>query len=83
MKKYKGALQIGSLDSKKPATPPPAPAPAAPSPAEAKAAADAQPAKSEEPLEPYGDLIPFADPSWYQGVGLPFGIEFLSQYIGC
>lgn len=21
-----------------------------------------------EALEPYGDLIPFADPSWYQGV---------------
>jgi hypothetical protein len=25
-----------------------------------------------EALEPYGDLIPFADPSWYQGVRLPF-----------
>ena len=22
----------------------------------------------EEPLEPFGDLIPFGDPVWYQGV---------------
>lgn len=24
-----------------------------------------------EPLEPFGDLVPFADPSWYQGVCSP------------
>jgi hypothetical protein len=24
-----------------------------------------------EALEPFGDLIPFADPSWYQGVSFP------------
>lgn len=67
LKKYKSQLQIGSLDTKKvEAAPAPAPAPAAPSPAKGKTVA--KPAKSEGPLEPYGDLIPFADPSWYQGV---------------
>jgi hypothetical protein len=25
----------------------------------------------DEALDPYGDLVPFADPSWYQGVSLP------------
>ena len=25
-------------------------------------------AEEAEPLDPYGDLIPFADPAWYQGV---------------
>jgi hypothetical protein len=74
LKKYKSQLQIGSLDTKKVEAPPaPAPAPAAPSPAKAKAIANAKPAKSEGPLEPYGDLIPFADPSWYQGVCLFYG----------
>jgi hypothetical protein len=24
--------------------------------------------EQSEPLDPYGDLVPFADPSWYQGV---------------
>jgi hypothetical protein len=25
----------------------------------------------DEALDPYGDLVPFADPSWYQGVCFP------------
>jgi hypothetical protein len=31
-------------------------------------------AEDAEPLDPFGDLIPFADPTWYQGVriSLPF-----------
>ncbi|KAL1858576.1 hypothetical protein Plec18170_002776 [Paecilomyces lecythidis] len=73
LKKYKGKLQIGSLDSKKAAAAP-APAPAkkeAPKAAPAAAAA-ATPAKPVEALEPYGDLIPFADPSWYQGYRSPY-----------
>jgi hypothetical protein len=70
LKKYK-RLQIGSLDTKK-AAPAPAPAPAAP-----KKAAEPKPTASSSsvtppatgtPLDPYGELIPFADPSWYQGV---------------
>lgn len=24
-----------------------------------------------EALEPFGDQIPFSDPSWYQGVSIP------------
>lgn len=67
LKKYKGQLQIGSLDSKKAAS---APTPAkkeAPRP-QAAAPVDVAAAKSDEPLEPYGELVPFADPSWYQGV---------------
>lgn len=80
LKKYRGRLQIGSLDTKKVASQPaPTPAPA-PAPAPA---ANKQPAKVEEgsaspapapapatALDPYGALIPFADPAWYHGVSL-------------
>ncbi|CRG90082.1 acyl-CoA dehydrogenase, putative [Talaromyces islandicus] len=69
LKKYKAQLQIGSLDSKKAAAPAPAPKPAAP---KAPVSSNTQPAKSEGPLDPYGDLIPFADPSWYQGHHSPY-----------
>lgn len=63
LKKYKGQLQIGSLDTKKTAEPASAPAQqAAP-----VRVSDAQSATGEA-LEPYGELIPFADPAWYQGV---------------
>lgn len=85
LKKYQKQLQVGSLDSKKaaaagpptpPATPPPPPAEkkekVVPS-AEPGAVAPAPgPGANEEAeaLDPYGALIPFADPSWYQSVGL-------------
>ena len=74
LKKYKGKLQVGSLNTKKAAAaPPPAPAPAKeapkPKPAPAPAAtASAAPAQAPQPHDPYGELIPFADPSWYHGV---------------
>ncbi|GFF29053.1 acyl-CoA dehydrogenase [Aspergillus udagawae] len=72
LKKYKGQLQIGSLDSKKATAPAPAPAKKeAPRP-QAAAPVDVAAAKSDEPLEPYGELIPFADPSWYQGYHSPY-----------
>lgn len=65
LKKYKGQLQIGSLDTKKKAEPAPAPAPkkaaVKPTSGDAKAA-------TAEAQDPFGELIPFADPSWYQGV---------------
>lgn len=64
LKKYKGQLQIGSLDTKKAAEPVVVASPqqAAPMPvSEVKAA-------TGEAQEPYGELIPFADPAWYQGV---------------
>ncbi|KAH6847263.1 acyl-CoA dehydrogenase/oxidase [Chaetomium sp. MPI-CAGE-AT-0009] len=75
LKKYQKQLQIGSLDTKpKPAAPPaPAPAPApkkeAPKPAAAAAAA---PEQEAEALEPFGEQIPFSDPSWYQGHHSPY-----------
>jgi hypothetical protein len=71
LKKYHKQLHIGSLDTKpKPAAAPaPAPAPApkkeAPKPTAVAAAA---PAEESEALEPFGQQIPFSDPSWYQGV---------------
>lgn len=69
MKKYKGQLQIGSLDTKKAEPEPePAPAPAPEAEPTPAPAGEVQPAAFGEPQEPYGDLIPFADPSWYQGV---------------
>lgn len=75
LKKYKPKLQVGSLDTKpKPAEATPASKPA-PKPEPKKTESKkAEPAKASasapapEALEPYGALIPFADPSWYQGV---------------
>jgi cytochrome b involved in lipid metabolism len=70
LKKYKAQLQVGSLDTKKAeekkkeaVVPAAASATAAPAPAPgAKHQAEA--------LDTYGDLVPYADPSWYQGVCL-------------
>ena len=71
LKKYQPQLMIGSLDSKpKPAAAPKkAAAPVPPKKATpSKTAAVAEPAESLEALEPYGDGVPFGDPSWYQSV---------------
>jgi hypothetical protein len=57
-------------------TPAPAPAPKKAAPAAQAAPADYKPAATAEPQDPYGDLIPFADPSWYQGVSIDF-VDFL------
>ncbi|KAL2117401.1 hypothetical protein VTJ04DRAFT_7061 [Mycothermus thermophilus] len=72
LKKYQKQLQIGSLDTKpKVDTPPPPPPPAPKKEAPKAAAAPAQKEESEA-LEPFGSLIPFSDPSWYQGYHSPF-----------
>lgn len=80
MKKYKGQLQVGSLDSKPKAAAPPTP-PATPPPAEKKEAVQPQaesgavapmpgPAAKEEmeALDQFGDMVPGGDPNWYQSV---------------
>ncbi|KAK4098716.1 acyl-CoA dehydrogenase NM domain-like protein [Parathielavia hyrcaniae] len=76
LKKYQKQLQIGSLDSKpKPAAPPaPAPVPKeAPQPKRAAAASSpAAPAEQADALEPFGQQIPYSDPSWYQGYHSPY-----------
>lgn len=82
LKKYQ-KLKVGSLDSKAAAEPQKAPAPA---PAEKKSeqkvaepkaesgTASAQPGPDAgqltEALEPFGDMIPGADPNWSQSVCL-------------
>lgn len=77
LKKYKGKLQIGSLNTKQAAEPAAAPAKSeAPKP-QAAAPVDVKSAQSDEALEPFGDLIPFADPAWYQGVCISFHLIFL------
>ncbi|OQE87120.1 hypothetical protein PENNAL_c0020G07244 [Penicillium nalgiovense] len=76
LKKYKGQLQIGSLDTKKAAPAPPAPAPApkkaAPEPKSTGSSSSVTPPATGVPQDPYGELIPFADPSWYQGYASPY-----------
>ncbi|KAH7018303.1 acyl-CoA dehydrogenase [Microdochium trichocladiopsis] len=77
LNKYKASLQVGSLDSK-----PKDAAPAAAAAAEAKPSpvyAAPEPAKKievshdkSEALNPFGDLIPYADPSWYQSYHSPY-----------
>lgn len=76
-------MQVGSLDTKKsaaPPTPPASPKAEAVKPKAESGAVAAIPGEGAkqvvdhtdaEALEPYGDLIPFADPSWYQGVCCP------------
>ncbi|KAM0277083.1 hypothetical protein ACHAQH_006091 [Verticillium albo-atrum] len=74
LKKYKAKLQVGSLDSK-PKPVEPAPVAAAPQPTKAvvkKAPQEAAPVDESEPFDPYGSLIPFADPSWYQSFHSPY-----------
>ena len=83
LKKYKGQLQVGSLSTKKqeaaPPTPPPTPPkqeqeavqPSAESGTVAAMPGDGAKAISE-PLDTYGDLIPYGDPSWYQSYHTPY-----------
>ncbi|OJJ44578.1 hypothetical protein ASPZODRAFT_168295 [Penicilliopsis zonata CBS 506.65] len=74
LKKFQGRLQVGSLNTKKViAQPAPAPAKeAAPKPPKPAPKTTAPPKEESEPQEPFGDLIPFADPSWYQGYHSPY-----------
>ncbi|CAK7210250.1 hypothetical protein SBRCBS47491_000713 [Sporothrix bragantina] len=77
LKKYQPQLLVGSLDTKPKAAPAPAPKPkpAAAAPAPKKSSADAgKPAEKHEvePLEPFGAIIPFADPAWYQSYRSPY-----------
>ncbi|KAL2013288.1 hypothetical protein VTN00DRAFT_813 [Thermoascus crustaceus] len=72
LKKYKGQLQIGSLNTKKVAAPPTPPA-TPPAKQEApKAGSSTAVTKPAAALDPYGDLVPFADPAWYQGYRSPY-----------
>ncbi|KAB8337255.1 hypothetical protein FH972_021557 [Carpinus fangiana] len=72
LKKYQGKLQVGSLDSKPKAEPAPEPVKeepkAQPAPEAGTASVEPTAAAEEEVevLDQYGDMIPFADPSWYQ-----------------
>lgn len=81
LKKYQKQLQVGSLDSKKAAAPPTPPA--TPPPAAKKEKEPVKPSAESgtvapmpgpdaqdeaEPMDTYGDMIPFADPNWYQSV---------------
>jgi hypothetical protein len=85
LKKYKSQLQIGSLDSKK-VTAPSTPISTAPDPTpttKLNDSGDVKPARSESALEVYGDLVPFADPAWYQGVSQPASIHLLNRTQTC
>ncbi|KAF5850942.1 hypothetical protein GGP41_010593 [Bipolaris sorokiniana] len=79
LKKYQKQLQVGSLDTK--AAPPAPPAAAAPEMKEivkpeanpgVVAPQPTQAAEEPEPFDSYGDLVPYADPSWYQTYHSPY-----------
>lgn len=86
LKKYQSKLQVGSLDSKKTAAPLPSPPATPPRQEQAQTVVPSVesgtvvpapgPAAKEqaEALDPYGALIPYADPAWYQGVGAALGV---------
>ncbi|KAK6538617.1 hypothetical protein TWF694_010195 [Orbilia ellipsospora] len=74
LEKYKGKLQVGSLEGKAPAAP--APTPKAEPPKPAPVAKSVASSSSAEPAatvsETYGDLIPYGDPAWYQSYHSPY-----------
>jgi len=83
LKKYQKQLQVGSLDTK--AAPPAPPATAAPEKKSEKkdvvkpeansgvvAPQPTEAAEEAEPFDAYGDLVPYADPSWYQTYHSPY-----------
>ncbi|EHK23443.1 uncharacterized protein TRIVIDRAFT_74083 [Trichoderma virens Gv29-8] len=70
LKKYKAKLQVGSLDTKPKEEPKPEPTPAPAAKAVVKASSSSH--DQSEPLEAFGDQIPFADPSWYQNYHSPY-----------
>ncbi|EMD89704.1 hypothetical protein COCC4DRAFT_158806 [Bipolaris maydis ATCC 48331] len=79
LKKYQKQLQVGSLDTK--AAPPAPPAAAAPEKKDivkpeanpgVVAPQPTQAAEESEPFDSYGDLVPYADPSWYQTYHSPY-----------
>lgn len=77
LKKYKGQLQVGSLDTKKveavpAAEPMPVSVPKKATPIKKPAAGEDQDA-----LEPFGEQIPYSDPSWYQSVSSPILLIYL------
>merc|ERR1711977_585073 len=83
LKKYKPQLQVGSLDTKKKAeAPAPAPAPSKPKavPVPEAGTVSVSPsgpnllalAENAEPADPFGSLIPYSDPNWYQSYHSPY-----------
>lgn len=83
LKKYQKQFQVGSLDTKpKPAAEPmpvAVPKKEAPKP-KAASSAVAAPAEQSETLEPFGQQIPFGDPSWYQSVSTPLPPPWISPH---
>jgi hypothetical protein len=74
LKKYKTSLLVGSLDTKPKIEEVAKPAPAAAAPQPTKASTKVVKntnLEESDALEPFGEQIPFADPSWYQSVSLP------------
>ncbi|KAF2161731.1 hypothetical protein M409DRAFT_69542 [Zasmidium cellare ATCC 36951] len=83
LKKYQSKLQVGSLDSKpQPAAPTPPPSPPAKQEKEkvvpqaesgVVAAVPGPDAEEEaEAMDQFGDMVPYADPSWYQTYHTPY-----------
>ncbi|KAH6997236.1 acyl-CoA dehydrogenase/oxidase [Ilyonectria destructans] len=76
LKKYQSKLLVGSLDTKPKPEPKaePKPAPVVKAPPKAVAAVEKEESSSDEsePLDAFGEQIPFADPSWYQSYHSPY-----------
>jgi hypothetical protein len=87
LKKYKKQLQVGSLDTKAaPPTPPASPPQQEKEVVKPEAVSGAiapQPTSAAAELEPFdsfGDLIPYADPSWYQTVRYATSLTYTLPY---
>jgi len=76
LKKFKGRLQVGSLNTKKASEPTPPPSPPAEKeivkPSAEPGYVAPMPGKDvkemSQAFEGFGDLVPYADPSWHQTV---------------
>ncbi|KAK8253064.1 acyl-CoA dehydrogenase/oxidase [Phyllosticta capitalensis] len=73
LKKFQKQLQVGSLDSKpKPAAAPPKEVAKPKAEAGTVSAVPRGAPEQSEPLDQFGDLVPYADPSWYQTYHTPY-----------
>ncbi|KAK6347306.1 hypothetical protein TWF696_007377 [Orbilia brochopaga] len=70
--KYRGKLQVGSLEGKAPAPKAEAPKPAPVVAAPAKSVVSSAKKEESVALEPFGDMIPYGDPAWYQSYHSPY-----------
>ena len=75
---------VGSLDSKPKPEPKAAPEPVKVQPhaavADTNSIQGVTPLEEHEAMDPFGDLVPYADPNWYQSVSAHFKSRYSTEH---